>query len=216
MKTDGLYVIRLATVKDVVRMTNLHCASFQPEDHVPMMLGERYVQATYRWQVTSQTTYALVAEAGSKIVGLIAVSDGSFTRPMFKACLTELAASLMNHPALFFQPKLWQRLLRRSSHLNDQADKIAHYPGMSQMIIGAVDTGYRGKGVFPALIEATTHESKKRGSRAIRAGVYKHNLPVQRAFIKAGWDESPIFETEDTKFYIYFIDPDLRAELGTD
>ena len=36
---DG-YAIRKATLQDIDDLTRLHCASFRPEEHVPMMLGE--------------------------------------------------------------------------------------------------------------------------------------------------------------------------------
>jgi ribosomal protein S18 acetylase RimI-like enzyme len=172
------------------------------------------VRATYRWQVTQESVYVLVADDGGKIIGLIAVSAEPFTLPMFKACLGEFIGSLARHPSLLAKPQVWKRLFRRSSGENAQADAMAHTPGMAQMIIGAVDAESRGRRIFPALIDATTVESRKRGSRAIRAGVYKRNIPVQKAFIKAGWEEAPVFESQDTKYYIQFLDPTFRDGLA--
>jgi ribosomal protein S18 acetylase RimI-like enzyme len=209
-----IFKIRLATMDDLDELTRLHCESFKPEEHVPMMLGKNYVRSNYRWQLGDQDTYVLVADSGKKVIGLISVCKGSFFKPMFLAGLGEFMYSILMNPRLIINKQLWQRLIRRSANNNNQAETIAHYPGVAQMIIGAVDSESRGLGVFPSLIMATTYESKRLGSRAIRAGVYKRNLPVQRAFIKAGWEEAPIFETEDTKYYIYFIDPGLRQELG--
>jgi len=42
------FKIRLAGPADIGAMTWLHCISFRPEEHVPVMLGPRYVRATYR------------------------------------------------------------------------------------------------------------------------------------------------------------------------
>jgi ribosomal protein S18 acetylase RimI-like enzyme len=207
------YSIRRATVGDLEGLTRLHCASFTPDEHVPVMFGESYVRATYRWQLTQDSVYVLVADDHGRVIGLISVSDGSFTLPMLKACMGEMIKSLAKHPALLFKPQVWKRLIRRTSSDNKQADAIAHTPGMAQMIIGAVDSECRGRRIFPALIDATVVESTKRGTRAIRAGVYKRNIPVQRAFIKAGWLEAPLFETEDTKYYLQFLDPAFRDEL---
>ena len=75
------------------------------------------------------------------------------------------------------------------------------------MTIGAVDADFRGAGVFPALVEATRTTSKTRGSKAIRAGIYKTNTPSRRVFIKSGWTETAALETEDTVFYVSRLDP---------
>ena len=212
MPADVAVKIRLATPADVECLTEMHYASFQPEDHVPVMLGRRYVRATYRWLVTSCEAYALVAQAGSTIVGVVGVCDRPFSSPMFKACMGEFVLSLARNPALLFSGKLWQRLYRRSRLATDRGALIAGYPGVAQMTIGVVDARFRGKSIFPALIEATKSFSKSHGSRAIRAGIYKPNSSSRRVFVKGGWIETPDLETEDTVFYMAYLDPSLPEE----
>ena len=207
------FKIRLAYEKDVDQLTALHVASFRPEDHVPMMLGNNYVNATYRWQVSGKHAYTLVAEHDSKVIGLIAVCDGPFTYPMFMACLPEFFKSIITRPNLLFKKKLWNRLFRRPD-ISKTSKNIADYPGFAQMTIGAVDADFRGQGVFPALVEATKIYSKDRGSRAIRAGIYKNNQPSRRVFIKNGWIETSELETSDTVFYVAYLDPEFPNELG--
>ena len=213
MADETLLSIRLASPADIDKLTELHCTSFQPEDHVPVMMGRNYVAATYRWQVSGEQAYTLAAEADGKIVGLVGICDGPFTRPMFMACLPEFFQSLIRSPGLLFKKKLWQRLFRRPT-VSKHSKDIADYPGFAQMTIGAVDADYRGKGVFPELVEATKSYSKARGSRAIRAGVYKTNMPSRRVFIKGGWIETPELETPDTVFYVAYLDPTFPEELG--
>ena len=111
---ESSFTIRLATSADVDALTELHCASFTPQDHVPVMLGDRYVRATYHWLVMSAISYVLVADDGGRIVGLIAVADRSFTGPMFKACMGEFVLSITRHPGLLLQGKLWRRLFRQT------------------------------------------------------------------------------------------------------
>jgi ribosomal protein S18 acetylase RimI-like enzyme len=213
-KVDSLnFEIRLATLDDVPALTKLHCDSFGPQDHVPVLLGKNYVRANYRWLVTSQESYGLVADAGAKIIGLVAVCDKPFTRPMFLACLPEFIVSILRSPRLLFKSNLWNRLLRRPD-ISKTSKSIADYPGFAQMTIGAVDANYRGGGVFPALVEATKTYSEARGSRAIRAGVYKTNRPSRRVFIKSGWVDTPELETNDTVFYVYYIDYDFPNKIG--
>jgi len=205
------FEIRLATETDIEALTELHCASFRPEDHVPMMLGKDFVRATYRWQVSGKSAYTLVADAHGKIIGLVSVCDGPFTMPMFMACLPEFALSLIRSPSLLFRKKLWQRLLRRPD-LSHKNGSFAESAGFAQMMIVAVDKDSRGKGIFPALVKATKSFSKARGSRAIRVGIYKTNTPSLRVFINNGWIETPELETHDTVFYVAFLDPDVLQE----
>ena len=213
MTDDVPVTIRLASSADLDAVTTLHCASFTPEDHVPVMLGERYVRATYRWQISGKQAYTLVAEMNNNIVGLVAVCDGPFTSPMFMTCLPVFFLSLLRNPRLLFRKKLWRRLFRRPD-VSKSSRNIADYPGFAQMTIGAVDSSCRGKGIFPALVEETKTYSKARGSRAIRAGIYKSNTPSRRVFIKGGWIETPELETADTVFYVSYLDARFPAELG--
>jgi ribosomal protein S18 acetylase RimI-like enzyme len=210
---EQTFTLRLAESNDIDALTELHWESFRPEEHIPVMLGRRYVRAAYKWQVNSEQAYTLIAEADRKIVGLVAVCDGPFTLPMFKACVGEFVRSLVKTPSLLLKKKLWARLFRRPD-VSRNSRKIADYPGFAQMTIGAVDANYRGNNVFPALVEATKTISKSRGSRAIRAGVYKNNTPSRRVFIKGGWIETPELETKDTVFYVAYLDPKFPDEIG--
>lgn len=207
------FLVRRATTEDLDCLTELHCDSFRPEEHIPVILGKDYVRATYRWLTTSPQAFCLVAESGHKIIGMVAVCDGSYTRPMFLASLPEFMRSLLRSPRLIFETRLWDRLLRRSE-TSEEANRIADYPGFAQLTIVAVDSKWRGTGIFTALVEAAKTYSRNRGSVAIRAGVYKFNQPSRRAFTKNGWIEMPELETSDTVFYVHYLDPDLPNRLG--
>jgi GNAT superfamily N-acetyltransferase len=212
MAQDVTFTIRLATLADVDGLTELHYASFSPEDHVAVLLGKRYVRATYRWIVGSQETYALVAESDRKIIGLASVCDGTFSRPMFMACLGEFVWSLVRNPLLLFKRDLWQRLFSRSAV--DSSNRLANYPGVAQGIYTSVAAEFRRKGVHSALHEAVKAMSKSRGSRAIRFGVYRSNEAVRSALIQKGHIEVPELGTSDMTFYLAVLDPTLPEELG--
>jgi ribosomal protein S18 acetylase RimI-like enzyme len=206
------FIIRRAAIKDVDCLTDLHCASFEPEEHIPVMLGKNYVRATYRWLVKSSQAYCLVADAHPKIIGLVSVCDHRYTGPMFLACLPEFMKSLIRSPGLIFQRKLWNRLLRRPA-MSKVNKGIADVAGFAQLIVIAVDPRCRGAGIFPALVESAKSFSKERGSVAIRAGVYKFNQASKRAFSKNGWIEIPELETSDTVFYVSYLNPASSGRL---
>jgi ribosomal protein S18 acetylase RimI-like enzyme len=211
--TIPAFLIRIATMKDIDCLTELHCDSFRPEDHIPVILGKDYVRATYRWLMKSSEAYCLVADSGHEIMGMVAVCDGSFTKPMFLACLPQFMQSLLSAPRLIFEKRLWGRLLR-DAEPSQEAKRIFDHPGFAQFTVVAVDIMWRGSGIFPALIEAAETFSRNRGSVAIRAGVYKFNQRSKRAFAKSGWIETPELETNDTVVYVYYLDPELPNRLG--
>jgi GNAT superfamily N-acetyltransferase len=210
---DVNFTIRKATIDDINRLTDLHCKSFKPEDHVPMMLGENYVKATYKWQVLSKNAYVLVAEFEDKLAGLVAVCDGAFTKAMFFACLPEFILGIVKNPKLLLKKMLWKRLFRQPK-ITEEIKALVDSKGFAQMTIGAVEKEYRGSGVFGELINATKEYSKKRGSNAIRAGVYKKNQSSRRVFIKSGWPEITQLETIDTVFYVAFFDKSVALAFG--
>jgi len=208
-----VFLIRIATTEDLDRLTTLHCDSFRPEEHIPVMLGKDYVRATYRWLTTSSQAYCLVAESNHQIIGLVAVCDSAFTRPMFLACLPEFLRSMLHSPSLIFRRRLWERLLR-GSDASGEAKRIIDCPGFAQLSIIVVDSKSRGTGIFPALVNAVKTYSKVRGSIAIRAGIYKFNQASRKTFAKVGWTEITQLETVDLIFYAFYLDPELPTRLG--
>jgi GNAT superfamily N-acetyltransferase len=203
--------IRQAVKEDLKEILDLHYRSFSIDDHVPMILGKNYVKATYRWLINSKQSYVLVADIDKSIVGLVAVSDGLFTRPMFIACLPDFFLSLVLKPQRVFSARLWKRFMRRPK-LSEKKLPLKNEPGFAQMTIGAVDQKYRGAGIFGQLVEATKEVSRARGSKAIRAGIYATNSSSRKVFMKAGWQEMEDLQTEDTVFYATFFEDDFKSK----
>jgi ribosomal protein S18 acetylase RimI-like enzyme len=202
MAGDERIQIRRATEADLVAVTALHLEAFSAEDHVPVMLGPAYVRATYRWQLADHRTYLLVALDGGCVVGLVSVCDGPYTKPMFLACLPQFVWSLLRRPALAFNRRLWSRLLRRPGGQLPSGEGA----GIAHLMNIAVAEDHRGRGVFAAMSQAALAESRERGARAIRTGVYRSNVASRRAFAKAGWVEVPELATADTLTFITRLD----------
>ncbi len=210
------FIIQVCDAHNVEELTDLHLRSFKPDDHVPVRLGRRYVKATYQWLVSSRYSYVLGAFASGKLVGLVSVCDRSYTWLMFKACWPEFMLSIAGNPGLLLNKKMWERLFRKPDITTKRARFILEFPGVAQITIGAVDDGWRGKGVFPALVGAIVEQSEKKGSRAIRVGIYKNNRSSRQVFIKGGWKEIKELETMETVFYMKIFDGAIAAQLGID
>jgi hypothetical protein len=205
--------IRFATINDIEAITDLHCSSFRPQEHIPVMLGRNYVRATFQWQVSGGQSYVLVAELGNSLAGYVGVSDTAFTKPMFKACVSAFVQCILRRPFLLLQGALWKRAFRGPRERNGKNQDLLGKPAVAQMIIGAVDARFRGYGVFPQLVESTRVASKARGSNVIVAGIYKQNSASRRVFVKSGWSELPDLETADTVFYVSWLDRNFRKNL---
>ena len=206
------FVIRAATRSDAQALTTLHCAAFQPGEHIPVLLGRDYVLATYRWLTNTNEGYCLVADCGDKLIGFIGIYDSSYVRPMFFACLPAMIGSILRRPGLLLEARLWRRLLRRPD-VAIAGKRVGDRSGFAQVTAVAVDAEHRHGGVFLALVDAAYAYSKNRGSRAIRSGVYKTNEPSRWAFKKAGWIETPELETKDTVFCVRTIDREFLSDL---
>jgi GNAT superfamily N-acetyltransferase len=126
------------------------------------MLSKTYVKATYKWHVKTPSAHALVAEHDNRIVGLVGVSDTPHTWSTFKACLFELALSLVRNSFLVFEKKLWARAFRRLGKASKRSKMILDLPGIAQITIVAVDTRYRGLGIFDRLVESAKEPNEPR------------------------------------------------------
>lgn len=209
-------IIRLATYEDIEAMTELHWASFKPEDHVAVIFGKSYIKSIYKWIVQGKDAYALVAEENGKVIGLVSVCDRPYFASMFKACLLGLIFSILKKPILLFNKRIIDRLFHRSKSNDQSAKKILHFPGVAQVMFGAVDANSRGKGIYVKLNSSTKEFSRLRGSRAILGEVYRDNLSVRRVKDKDGWVEVPELETSSTVVYAAFLDNSIARELGLD
>ncbi len=213
MTQDAPITTRLATQADIDSLTELHCASFTSEDSVLVAFGKRYVGAIHRWQVNSKKGYTVIAESEGKMVGFCAFYSGPYSRPMFMACLGELLLSLLRNPLLFFNKSIWQRLFRRPRSADDSWNRLANHPAAARGICTVVAKEFRGKGVFPALVEASKPVAESHANRAILVGVYKTNRASQKASTKVGFIKTRL-ETPDTVIMVLFLDPTFPEELG--
>lgn len=200
--------MRLATADDVEALAELHCACFEPDDHLPVILGRPFIQAMYHWQVSYERAYTLVAESGGELIGLAGACDGPFTAPMLRACLRPLLASLARNPRLVLDRRLWRRLYGSREALDRRARRMLGRPGVAHLTTGAVDARFRGKGIIGELVEALEAISQSRGSIALCVGVRRTNRAIQRSFDQLGWSEVPVSEGSELLYFITCVGRD--------
>ncbi len=209
-------VIRFAKPEDITELVELHCRSFTPEQHVPVVIGKHYIKAIFKWILQNPLTYAFVAEENHRLIGYICVCDHAYSSRMFLACLPDFIKSVIRNPKLIGSKLLWKRFLRREGYKDEKAKMIASHPGLTYIMFGAVDGNARGKGVYIELYNAVKKYSVTRGARALRGDVYKHNSVMRRVKEKDHWIEIPELETSETVAYFYFLDQSMIDELNLD
>ena len=207
-----LVTTRVATEADVEGMARLHLASFSRDEHLGVLLGPGFVRASYRWHVTDDTAYVIVAELDDRLVGLLGMCDVPFTTRMMKGCIPAFLGALARRPRLLVGRPLWSRLARSQAG-EEWVGRFCSTPKVAQMTIGAVDAAARGHSVFPALIGRCEDISRSRGIRAVRAGVYRSNAACRRAFVKSGWTEVPALGSAETVFFVRAFDPDVIRDF---
>lgn len=202
-------IIRKAESSDLEILTNLHLSSFSAEEHFPLLIGSRYLRATYQWLLSYDKSFILVATTeGKEIIGLQSVCYGPYEFRMFVACLPTLIVSILLKPKLLINFNLWSRFFRvfnnhsNSNNKDNKYDSILKKKEYSQFIIGFIVAEYRGMGAFSKLVEAAEKKCFETGSLLLITGIYKMNLSTQNIFSKLGWRIYPNLETRDTVIYI--------------
>lgn len=200
------FTIRLATPEDIDAVTELHWACFQPDEHLPVILGKPFIQAMYRWQVSAKEAYMVVAESGGELIGFAGACDGPYRWLMLKACQRQLVISLVRNPLVLLNRRLWRHLFASREALDREARRTLIRPGVAHLTTGAVDTRFRGMGIIRALVKTVQAISRSRGSEALCVGVYRTNHAIRRAFAKLSWTEVSVSKTSELVHYITYLD----------
>ncbi len=205
------FTIRLSTPEDIDALTELHWACFQPDDHLPVILGKPYIRAMYRWQVSGKEAYMVVAESGGELIGFAGACDGPYRWLMLKACQGQLVISLVRNPLVLLNGRLWRHLFASREALDREARRTLSRPGVAHLTTGAVDARFRGKGIIRALVETLQAISRSRGSTALCVGVYRTNRAIRSAFARLSWTEVPVSETSELVYYITCLDSESEC-----
>jgi GNAT superfamily N-acetyltransferase len=186
VKEKGFQVTS-ATPFDVKALAALHCKCFSREEHIPVQLGESFIQAIYRWFVTSPDTCVLVARRGDRIVGFTAFSDRPYNLPMSRACRHELVKGYLRHPRTLFNIEVLGRILR----LFSPRRRALEHEKEGQIAFTGVDPAFQGQGIGKALKNASIQVCRERGMVAVTTGVYRKNHRARRLNEEAGFIEVP-------------------------
>jgi ribosomal protein S18 acetylase RimI-like enzyme len=195
-------------VDDIDALTALHCACFGPDDHVPVLLGEPFLKAMYRWQVSGREAFTVVAESGDLPIAFGGACDVPYMWPMLRACFPQFLISLLRNPMLLVDGRLWRRLFYRQKALDEQARRMVSSPGMAHLTTVAVEARFRGMGVAGAVVEALEAITMSRGRKALCTGMRRTNRASRRVIVKRGWVEVPAPESSEMVYYIAYLDLD--------
>ncbi len=202
------FKIRLANLKDLDSLVELHWKSFSKEEHLAVRLGKAFIRAVYKWFITSPYTFTVVAEDGGQIIGLTTICDRAYSSLMFKNTLKNVIWGTLTHPSLLFNEELVGRLSTFLQRKKDVGEDSGDNTGVSHLAFIAVDKSARGKGIGIELLLFVKKVSRQRGNLKMRAGVYKGNAASIKMFQKGGFEIVPALESVRT----YYVQADLLKD----
>jgi len=200
---DGIQIRRgrLADLDDIVA---LHYSIFTSDTHLLMIFGEPVVKRAYRWFIDSPDAFAIVAEDGTRFVGICTACARPYTRPMLLNILPSIVQALLLHPQILLDPKL----LNRVKELFVRGARKQLQPSEPPAQFGplAVHPDYHGSEAPTKLVLGTISECRKRCWQKVIASIYKSNLPSRFHFAKLGFQENSDWETDS----LIFMELDLK------
>jgi predicted N-acetyltransferase YhbS len=189
-------VLRLAHSSDVPELTSLHFRCFDSSTHVATQLGRRFIQRCYDWYVSAEAAFVVVAEHESKIVGLVAFNQGSYSQ-VFRSNFASMLFGLLAHPHALahrgIQRRAWAEVTRTftAAHSHDFDMRRA-----GCLALLAVSPEVSGRGIGAGLVRMGIGEGAKRGWALIFTGVHRTN-PAVSFYSRAGFVPVPTSYQDD-------------------
>jgi ribosomal protein S18 acetylase RimI-like enzyme len=189
MNSDSCH-IREATVADLEALVDLHYRVFDEHTHYGVLLGRRFIRATYRWYCQNPTAFALVGEIDGQIKGSCTVNQGPY-HAVFKANVRELVLAFLRRPMLLLVKPVRLRLLSLVRGHSPRERIVGMKASSAYLGYLAVDATARGAGIGPALIRMAIHECEERGWQRIVSDVHRTNVSARFMYKTLGFEEAP-------------------------
>jgi GNAT superfamily N-acetyltransferase len=173
-------------------MVELHLQCFTPAEHLLVLCGAPALGAIYRWFATSPETFAILAMAGNRIVGLCTACQRPYHGPMIRNNAAALVLGALRRPWIFFHPafKAWLKAALTGGKKHGAVQESPEQKGPAQLGFLAVHESFLGARLGEAMLKRAAAECQSRGWSWIRAGIYQTNLPARFMYTKLGWKEN--------------------------
>jgi ribosomal protein S18 acetylase RimI-like enzyme len=192
MESKPSFAVRRPEIEDLDKLVDLYFSCYSPREHLAMCLGKSFMRDVFRWFLTSEQTFVLVADQNGKFLGFLTVCNGPYHKLMFLNNKKAAMKAFLLRPWILFDPKVLGRFadaLFKSDSLHDgemSGSDIAHCS-----ILG-VHPQCRTGGVASIMIGEMVKECGRRKWTKMRAAIYKTNMASRRLMLKLGWEELPL------------------------
>ncbi|NWJ42563.1 MAG: GNAT family N-acetyltransferase [Geothrix sp.] len=199
---QGLNIqISPGTPADLAEVVALHLACSSAEEGALLGFGRGFIRAAYRWFLTSPGTLVLVARSGDRLVGLTALSDRPYGRPLLRACRWQAMLGFLRRPWLAARPDWWSRL---GPSVPSAARPCG---GAAQIAFTCVAAEVRGCGIGRGLKQASIRACLEWGAESINTGVRRENARARALNEQAGFVEVPELSSERLVHLRLTLDP---------
>ena len=197
-----MYPISHSSLPDLPEIAASHAACF-PESFT-VRLGKACSQKSLEWFLVYDNCFLFHIKEGDTVIGYCGgfiprfSGDGSASGMMRHTMQTALKALLSRPWLLFhtcfikFYPLIAKNVFRKffkSSNTNKNIHPSSTKPLQQKvgLVVIGVHPGYRGKGVFDALMKHFEKEAFARKINRLTLSVKQSNLHAIHAYKKAGW-----------------------------
>ncbi len=192
------YSIRAASINDLAKIADCHCAAFP--DSLASALGVDYVRVMLNWYIATESTFLIFAEEGGRCLGYCGGmlktvwgigSASSMAQYSFNAAVIGFLKKpwLLFHPEMkakfpFILKNILNRFIRKKKLKGEPDVVFEPYTGL--VVIG-VDPAFQGKGFGSILLLEFEKMTHQRGLKKMILSVHSDNTKAIKSYTRNGW-----------------------------
>jgi ribosomal protein S18 acetylase RimI-like enzyme len=185
------FSVRKPRLNEVESLLELYLACYNSQQHLALCLGKSFMRDVFKWFITSDRTFTLVADQDGNFIGFLTVCNGQYHKLMFTNNKMSAIKALLVRPWVIFSPRILKRLARNFFR-SDALDVILTGKDIAHCSFIGVHPSWRSEGVASTMSREMIKECHKRKWNKIIAGVYKKNMVSRRLQLKLGFKEYPL------------------------
>lgn len=190
MKAGDDISVRPMAHGDLRAVARIHRASFSGSRSTT--LGTVFLRRMYRWFVDTEEGIAVVALAGTELIGFAAgPSQGGYGRRLFRFAFPQAVWGVLTHPWILVRGRTWYlwRSYMKSFRPGAGRPKAPAPAGPRKANVAsiAVTPAGRGRGVGRLLLEEFEKEALRRGCEMITLAVEPDNETARNLYESCGW-----------------------------
>jgi ribosomal protein S18 acetylase RimI-like enzyme len=214
MNTRELW-FRPMEARDLSIVVSIHLRAFA--GYKSSILGPRFVDRLYRWFLTHDPGFAVVAEADGAVCGFAAGARLGSGPAVTRFTASAAVKTLLGRPWLLAHPEIVAGCRLKLQQMHHPAPPLPSLPGAADLPTAAlagiaVAPEQQGRGVGAHLMRAFEEEAIRRGYRRGWLSVRRDNASASRLYRRCGWDECLPPSRRELSLYVKLFEAGTVAD----